>query len=82
MPIDYDDAWLWELGIEAVMMGYYAMYITAIIKTLMLCKPHEWNQFGVTICLFMRSIPAVLLHRSIKVFEVSVANGVAEMETV
>eukprot|EP00957_Ditylum_brightwellii_P049447 3751643-Ditylum_brightwellii.AAC.1 len=78
---DYDNTQLWEFGIEVVMMGYYAMYVTAIVKTLMLCKPHEWNQFGVTICLFVRSIPAILLHHGIKAFEVSVADAAAEMET-
>jgi len=66
------------LGTEAVMMGYYAMYVTAIVKTLMLRKPHGWTRFGVTICLFMRFIPAVLLHHGVKAFEVSVADAVCD----
>eukprot|EP00957_Ditylum_brightwellii_P182079 13872493-Ditylum_brightwellii.AAC.1 len=82
MVIDYNNTRLWELGIEAVMMGYCAMHVTAIVKTLMLCKLHTWNQFGVTICLFMRSIPAVLFHHGVKAFEVSVADAAAEMEMV
>jgi len=51
-----------RLGAEAVMAAYYAMYVTAIIKTLMLSKKeHGWSRFGVSASLLMRLFPAVFL---------------------
>mmetsp|Transcript_52207 Transcript_52207/g.62862 ORF Transcript_52207/g.62862 Transcript_52207/m.62862 type:complete len:553 (+) Transcript_52207:200-1858(+) len=49
------------LGSEAVMTFYYMMYITAIIKTLMLRHPHGWSRFGLSTSLLMRFIPAIFI---------------------
>jgi len=50
------------LGAEAIMAAYYAMYITALIKTLMLSKKeHGWSRFGVSTSLTMRLFPALFL---------------------
>jgi hypothetical protein len=50
-----------KLGPEMIQMFYYSMYLTAIVKTLMLRKEHNWRRFGIIFCLTMRFIPAVFL---------------------
>lgn len=50
-----------ELATEAMMTFYYAMYATAVLKTLMLEKVHGWTKFGLSACLLMRFLPAVIL---------------------
>jgi len=50
------------LGSEAMMAAYYAMYVTAVVKSLMLSKKeHGWSCFGVSVSLLMRMIPAVFI---------------------
>lgn len=54
----YDPA---ELACEAVMTFYYAMYITAVVKTFLLEKVHGWTKFGLAASLLMRFLPAIIL---------------------
>lgn len=51
-----------KLGPEMIQMFYATMYLTALIKTLLLKKEHNWSKFGIIFCLTMRLIPAVFLH--------------------
>lgn len=44
-----------------MMTFYYAMYITAVTKTLWLDKEHGWSRFGLSASLLMRFLPAVIL---------------------
>ena len=37
------------------------MYLTALVKTLLLKKDHNWSRFGIIFCLTMRLIPAVFI---------------------
>ena len=50
-----------KLGPEMIQMMYFSMYATALIKTLLLHKDHNWSKFAIFFCLSMRLIPAVLL---------------------
>mmetsp|Transcript_18878 Transcript_18878/g.35747 ORF Transcript_18878/g.35747 Transcript_18878/m.35747 type:complete len:555 (-) Transcript_18878:451-2115(-) len=50
-----------KLGPEMIQLLYACMYITALIKTLLLKKEHNWSRFGIIFCLTMRLIPAVFL---------------------
>ena len=50
-----------EMASEAMMTCYYIMYITAVLKVLMLEKVHGWTRFGLAASLLMRFLPAVIL---------------------
>ena len=50
-----------RLGPEMIQLAYVTMYITALVKTLLLKKEHNWSRFGIMFCLMMRFIPAVFL---------------------
>eukprot|EP00956_Cyclotella_meneghiniana_P029552 scaffold71988_cov47-Cyclotella_meneghiniana.AAC.3 len=50
-----------KLGLEMIQTFYYSMYITALVKTLLLKKEHNWSRFGIIFCLTMRFIPAIFL---------------------
>ena len=50
-----------ELACEAIMTFYYAMYITAVVKTFLLENGHGWSKFGITASLLMRFVPAIIL---------------------
>jgi len=51
-----------DLADEAMMAAYYIMYVTAVVKSLMLSKKeHGWSRFGVSASLLMRFFPAVFL---------------------
>lgn len=45
---------------RAMSFAYYAMYLLAVTKTLLLKQPHGWSRFGLSASLLMRLIPAVL----------------------
>lgn len=51
-----------SLGPELIMNIYYVMYSVAVMKSLMLRKPHGWSRFGLSTSLLMRAVTAVLLH--------------------
>ena len=51
----------YKLGPEMIQLLYASMYITALVKTLLLKKEHNWSKFGIIFCLTMRLIPAVFL---------------------
>lgn len=61
-------------GSEIVKALYYLMYVLAVTKTLLLKEPHGWSRFGLSVCLLMRIVPAILLHfgveSSLKVVDV------------
>jgi len=44
--------------------GYYAMYLLAVSKTLLLKEPHGWSRFGLSSSLLMRLLPAMLYFHS------------------
>jgi len=51
-----------ELGGEAVMTAYYAAYIIAVTKTLLLSrKVHGWSRFGLLFSLLARLLPAIIM---------------------
>jgi cytidyltransferase-like protein len=50
-----------KLGPEMIQLFYAVMYVTALVKTLLLKKEHNWSRFGIIFCLTMRFIPAVFL---------------------
>jgi len=50
-----------KLGPEMIQLFYFTMYATALVKTLLLKRVHNWSKFGIFFCLTMRLIPAVLL---------------------
>ena len=50
--------------------GYYAMYLLAVTKTLLLQNPHGWSRFGLSASLLMRLIPALLYFHSDDVIRV------------
>lgn len=60
-----------SLGAEAIMMIYYIMYVTALVKSLMLRKPHGWSRFGLSASLLMRFLPALFMRFGVN-FSVSV----------
>ena len=47
-----------------VKYGYYALFLLAVTKTLLLKNPHEWSRFGLLASLLMRFIPAILYFHS------------------
>jgi len=67
MPPEHDKKMLYqenstELAQDLVMYAYYATYVMAVIKTLLLKKSHAWSRFGLLASLTMRLIPAILFH--------------------
>eukprot|EP00978_Attheya_sp_CCMP212_P013557 scaffold34019_cov60-Attheya_sp.AAC.3 len=50
------------LGPGIVLTFYYCMYATAVVKILLLKKPHGWSRFGLLTSLLMRLVPTILLH--------------------
>uniref|UniRef100_A0A7S2R0F4 ethanolamine-phosphate cytidylyltransferase n=1 Tax=Eucampia antarctica TaxID=49252 RepID=A0A7S2R0F4_9STRA len=66
------------LGSEAMMMLYYAMYVTAVVKTMLLKKPHGWSRFGLSASLLMRFLPAIFLHFGVPSFELKTADVICD----
>jgi len=66
-----------ELGGEIIMTLYYMMYVTAVIKTLLLKKPHGWSRFGILASLLMRFIPAAFMHIGIS-FDLTVRDVICD----
>mmetsp|Transcript_15502 Transcript_15502/g.30950 ORF Transcript_15502/g.30950 Transcript_15502/m.30950 type:complete len:542 (-) Transcript_15502:103-1728(-) len=60
---DYNDHEL--LGAEIVRMAYYIMYVTSIVKCLLLEKEHWWSRFAISASLLMRLGPAVIMYLGI-----------------
>mmetsp|Transcript_9105 Transcript_9105/g.19696 ORF Transcript_9105/g.19696 Transcript_9105/m.19696 type:complete len:577 (-) Transcript_9105:551-2281(-) len=53
-----------------VKYAYYATYLLAVIRTLLLKDPHGWSRFGLSASLLMRLIPAILYFHSDDVIRV------------
>lgn len=51
-----------QVAAEIMRTFYYAMYILAVTKTLLLKSPHGWSRFGLSTSLLMRIVPAILIH--------------------
>ena len=51
-----------QVASELVKTVYYAMYLLAVVKTLLLKHPHGWSRFGLSTSLLMRIVPAILIH--------------------
>ncbi|CAB9520317.1 Choline-phosphate cytidylyltransferase A [Seminavis robusta] len=51
-----------QVASEIVQAFYYAMYVLAVTKTLLLRSPHGWSRFGLSSSLLMRIVPAILIH--------------------
>jgi cytidyltransferase-like protein len=51
-----------ELGAEAIKALYHLMYITAVVKALILPDPHGWSRFGISTSLLMRLSTPFLMH--------------------
>jgi len=51
-----------QVASEIVKAVYYAMYVLAVTKTLLLKKPRGWSRFGLSASLLMRIVPAILIH--------------------
>jgi cytidyltransferase-like protein len=66
-----------QVGSEAVMYMYYTIYLIAVVKSLLLKKPHGWSRFGLSASLLMRFVPAVLFHLGLA-FEVGVADVICD----
>ena len=66
------------LGMELVMLTYYSLYIVAVVKCLMLTKPHGWSRFGLSASLLMRSIPAVFLHYGVSAFDLKTVDVICD----
>ena len=49
-----------QMGSEFVMYAYYTIYIVAVVRSLLLKKPHGWSRFGLSTSLLMRFLPALL----------------------
>jgi len=62
--------------------GYYAMYLLAVTKTLLLRHPHGWSRFGLSASLLMRLIPAILYFHSDDFIRVSGEIGGLDPEAV
>ena len=60
---DYTDHEL--MGAELVRTAYYIMYVTSIVKCLLLHSEHWWSRFGITTSLLMRLGPAVIIYLGI-----------------
>lgn len=52
------------VGSELVMVTYYTVYVLALVRILLLQRPHGWSRFGLSASLLMRVIPALLLQLS------------------
>jgi len=50
-----------ELATNAMRTFYYAMYLLALLKTLLLRHPHGWSRFGLSASLLARFLPAIFL---------------------
>ncbi|GMI02987.1 hypothetical protein TrLO_g8776 [Triparma laevis f. longispina] len=59
LPADCTDINL--MGAELVKTCYYVMYITSLIKCLLLPREHWWSRFGIAASLLMRLGPALFL---------------------
>lgn len=66
------------LGFEAMMVLYYAMYVTAVIKSLLLKKPHGWSRFGLSVSLLMRCLPAIFLHFGVPSFKLETSDVICD----
>mmetsp|Transcript_30236 Transcript_30236/g.66490 ORF Transcript_30236/g.66490 Transcript_30236/m.66490 type:complete len:552 (-) Transcript_30236:1235-2890(-) len=66
------------MGFEMLRLGYYIMFYTAIVKVLLLSKPHGWSRFGLSTSLMMRFLPAVFLHMGIQAFELKTADVICD----
>lgn len=66
------------MGSELIMTVYYLMYVTAVLRTLMLRKPHGWSRFGLSASLLARFVPAVLLRLSASRVELSVLDVICD----
>jgi len=66
-----------NLGLEIVVLFYYIMYTTALLKSLMLKQPHGWSRFGITTSLLMRLVPAILLHLGVS-FEITILDVICD----
>ena len=66
------------LGMELVMLTYYALYVVAVVKCLCLKKPHGWSRFGLSASLLMRSIPAVFLHFGVTSFDLKTVDVICD----
>jgi len=67
-----------ELGAECIMMIYYAMYVTAVIKSLMLRQEHGWSRFGVSASLLMRCLPAVCFHFGLPSYSITMMDVICD----
>mmetsp|Transcript_8944 Transcript_8944/g.12959 ORF Transcript_8944/g.12959 Transcript_8944/m.12959 type:complete len:335 (+) Transcript_8944:771-1775(+) len=67
-----------ELGAEALITIYYGMYLTAVMKSLSLRKPHGWSRFGLSTSLLMRFIPAVFMHFGVPGFSITVLDVICD----
>ena len=66
------------MGSELIRMGYYVMFYTAVVKVLMLRKPHGWSRFGMSTSLLMRFLPAIFLHLGVDAFDVTTADVICD----
>lgn len=49
-----------QVASEAILVGYYSIYVVAVVKSLLLKSPHGWSRFGLSASLMMRLVPALL----------------------
>jgi len=83
--IDVDDAAKMYNSVTPFLIfkyGYYAMYLLAVTKTLLLKEPHGWSRFGLSASLLMRLIPAILYFHSDDVIRVSSELGGLDTQNV
>lgn len=66
------------MGFEMLRLGYYCMFYTAVIKVLLLQKPHGWTRFGLSTSLLMRFLPAIFLHLGIGSFDIKTADVICD----
>lgn len=66
-----------QIGSEAVMYSYYAIYLVAVTKSLLLKSPHGWSRFGLSASLLMRFLPALLFQLGFSQ-QVSVADVICD----
>lgn len=62
--------------------AYYAMYLLAVSRTLLLKDPHGWSRFGLSASLLMRLIPCILYFHSDDVIRISGEIGGLDPEAV
>lgn len=63
-----------------VKYGYYAMYLLAVTKTMLLKKPHGWSRFGLLASLLMRLIPAILYFHADDVAQIAAADMIGGID--